>query len=172
MGVNRKKVPPHLYDRYGISSRPWPLISLIAAVGLAVAGYLLTSIGSDLASGGDVTLISWEETGIDEVTVSWAVRRADDQSVTCVLRVQDQDRFDVGYAVARVKNTASEPVFTSVLATRGQVFAVPTPVCEPVDPISSNIPGSHFRPGLLPPAQAGGLAAPWQAEPRWLETFN
>jgi hypothetical protein len=172
LGVNRKKVPPHLYDRYGLKARPWPVIVLIAAVGLSLAGYLLTSIGGDIAAGGDVTLITWKETGINEVTVTWAVHRADNQSVTCVLRVQDQDRFDVGYAVARVQSTGTEPMFSSVLTTRGQVFAVPTPVCEPVQPSSSNIPGSHFRPGLLPPAQTGGLAAPWQAEPRWLETFQ
>ena len=94
MGVNRKKVPPHLYDRYGLKARPWPVIGLIAAVGLSLAGYLLTSIGGNIAAGGDVTLVSWEETGINEVTVTWAVRRADNQSVCCAFRTRIASMWD------------------------------------------------------------------------------
>jgi hypothetical protein len=32
----------------------------------------------------------------------------------------------------------------------------------------SNLVGSHFRPGLLPPPQSNGLAAPWQPLTGWL----
>lgn len=172
MGVTRNKIPPHLHERYGIRPRPWKLIGAAAAVALSLAGYLLSSIGGNIASGGEVTLLVWAKTADDAVGISWSVNRADNASVTCVLRVQDSDRFDVGYAVVRVKDTAATPQFRTVIATRGQIYAVPTPVCEPVEANNSNIPGSHFRPGLLPPAQSGNLAAPWQPLPAWLEPLS
>lgn len=169
MGVSRNKIPPHLYERYGIGPRPWPLIAASAVLGLAVIGYLLVNIGRPIAAGGDVSLLTWRETASQTVNVVWSVHRADDASVTCVLRVQDSDRFDVAYGVVRVETTARTPQFETILRVRGQIYAVPTPVCEPGAPNTSNIPGAHFRPGLLPPAQSGQVSAPWQPAPDWLQ---
>ena len=169
MGVSRNKVPPHLYARYGIGPRPWPVSILGAALGVAVAGYLLLAVGRPIAAGGDVSLLTWNETDAATVTVVWSVHRADDAPVTCVLRVQDSDRFDVAYGVVRIQRTADTPQFETSLSVRGEIFAVPTPVCQPVEPDNSTIPGAHFRPGLLPPAQSGQVSAPWQPAPGWLE---
>lgn len=169
MGVPRNKVPPHLHARYGIGPRPWPLIVLSAALGIALVGYLLIAVGRPIAAGGDVSLLTWNETDSDTVSVVWSVHRADDAAVTCVLRVQDSDRFDVAYGVVRVQKTGGTPQFETQLRVRGEVYAVPTPVCQPVEPAKSTIPGAHFRPGLLPPAQKGQVSAPWQATPDWLE---
>lgn len=172
MGVTRNKIPPHLYDRYGIRPRPWRLIAAAGALVVGAAGYLLTSIGGNIAAGGEVTLLVWAKMPDNSVSLSWSVHRADNASVTCVIRAQDSDRFDVGYAVVRVKDTAGTPQFRTRIFARGQIFAVPTPVCEPVEPDSSNVPGAHFRPGLLPPAQRDGLAAPWQPIPDWLQPLT
>lgn len=166
MGVSRNKVPPHLYDRYGIRPRRTFLISTLASISLLVAGGLLWFIGSSLSSGGDIALVQWKEIGINQVQVRWTVQRADNEPVTCIIRVQDRDRFDVGYAVGRVRNTLARPDLTVTIATRGEIYAVDTPTCVVGD--GANLVGSHFRPGLLPPAQTGGLAAPWQPLTEWL----
>ena len=166
MGISRKKVPPHLYARYAIKPRRTGLIATAATIGLTIGGGVMWIIGSAITAGGDVTLISWREAGINQVEIRWNVHRADNQSVNCIVRVQDRDRFDVGYAVGQVRNTASRPELTVTVETRGEIYAVDTPTCAVGD--ISNLVGSHFRPGLLPPAQSNGLAAPWQPLTEWL----
>ena len=161
MGVTRNKIPPELYGRYDIVPARSRALKSVVAIGLLVSGVLLLFVGGNLQAGGETRLITWQQLSASEVSVTWSVERRDNQPVTCVLRVQDEARFDTGYAVTRVRGTATNPTFTTVVQARGEIFAVPTPVCSVGGPDS--ILGSHFRPGVLPPAQDNGLAAPWQS---------
>ena len=166
MGVSRNKIAPHLYRRYGLPEQtPWRLRAFagVAAVG---ALWVFWTVGSSMAAGGDTTVISWKVSSPTSVSIRWSVHRNDNQPLTCVLRVQDQERYDVGFGVGRVRNTASSPILTVTMITRGEIFGVADPVC--VTQGSQNLLGSHFRPGFLPPTQTNGLASPGQPLLGWL----
>jgi len=165
VAVNRASVPAHLHARYGIGpARPWLRVAL-SAVGIALVGGLLFAVSRPLAHPTDTTLINWKVDG-ETVALAWSVERVDDASVICVVRAQDADHYDVGYALVRIQHTAGRPGFHSVLHTRGTAYAVPVPECAQESQMRAA--GPHFRPGLLPPAQTDGLAAPWQPLPEWL----
>ena len=162
MGVSRRQVPPHLYRRYGIKSRTsnW-LGGLVAGLSIAATLVALALVGRGLGSGGDTKLIRWT-VGREAVELTWSVLRYDNQPVYCVLRAQDSERFDVGFAVVRVADTDQNPQLTSKLAVRSGVYSVVPPDCAPA---ADHLPTPSFRPGLLPPAQQPPLAAPWQPLP-------
>ena len=163
MGIDRKRVPPHLHDRYNIKPRPILAWSLSAIVAAAVVLGGLWQIGDGLVSGGRTALVGWEETSPTSVSVVWSINRPDNSPVYCVARVQDADRFDVGYAAFWISETGPTATYRLVLNTVGDNFSVPNPVCEAQG--FENLPGPHFRPGILPPAQSGNLTAPWQSTP-------
>ena len=164
MAVRREQVPPHLYQRYGIADvRPrWAVWAAVAGV-LAVL-LTLGAIARGIGPGEEVKLIAWQASE-DGAALTWSVLRYDDQPVYCVLRAQDEDRFDVGFAVVKVRNTAARPVFSTTLRVRGELFTVDTPACS-TD--SARLIRPHFRPGVLSPAQQSPLFAPWQPISDWL----
>lgn len=166
MGVNRKNIPPELHARYGISTSQKYVLPTVASFLVVVVGVLLFIIGKDLNAGGDVRLITWQSVSANQVELTWSVQRNDNQSVTCVLRAQDNERFDVGYATVKVRNTNDNPTIVSRLNLRGPLTAVVEPECQAGE--ARTLVGPHFRPGLLPPAQTEPLRAPWQGLPQWL----
>ncbi len=159
MAVSRATVPPNLYERYGLKPRnPFLLIS-IWSISLAIFGFLFLQVASGQQEEVETRLISWDAKSINEVQISWTVYQADNQPVYCILKAQDSDQFDVGFAIFKARQTKSIPQFTHTLKTNVEAFAVITPACA-LEPEA--LLGSHFRPGLLPPAQDAPLFAPWQ----------
>ncbi|MEN9692854.1 MAG: hypothetical protein RLZZ330_498, partial [Actinomycetota bacterium] len=94
-----------------------------------------------------------------QVQITWQVYQKSGKEVFCVLKAQDSDQFDVGFAVFKTSNSATPQQFTHTLNTLSSAYAVLEPTCELNE---SALLGSHFRPGLLPPAQDVPLFAPWQ----------
>jgi hypothetical protein len=158
--VDRKRVPAHLHDRYGIRPRNKPLIAFIGLAALILCVYVFVTVGQRVNTSSETRLITWETQSEKSVVVTFSVYKPQDEQLLCVLRAQDEDRFDVGYALARVDYPSKRPTFTVTLNTREEAFTVTQPICDYAD--SPALIGSHFRPGQLPPAQAGGLFAPWQ----------
>ncbi|MEY3407032.1 MAG: hypothetical protein RL038_93 [Actinomycetota bacterium] len=163
MGVDRKRVPNHLHDRYDIRPRPIAAWVVSGVVFAAVVLGGLWQIGDRLVSGGRTALVGWQELSPTSVSLVWSINRPDAEAVYCVARVQDADRFDVGYAAFWISETGPTATYRLVVNTVGDNFSVPNPVCEPSG--FENLPGPHFRPGILPPAQSQNLAAPWQVTP-------
>lgn len=162
MGVSRRQVPAHLVQRYGIRPAGFRWVwAVVAVVGAIAAASSLGLIARGLGSGGETKLIKWTTTG-QLADISWSVLRYDNATVYCVLRAQDSARFDVGFAVLKVRDTATNPQIESKLALRATAFSVLPPECQ-TDPTRLTSP--NFRAGLLPPAQQPPLAAPWQPLP-------
>lgn len=160
MAVDRKRVPPHLYARYGIRpNNPWPKIGVGTVLLSLVA--VLVAVGSGLGPGEEIKLIRWESEEV-EASVVWSAVRYDSATLYCAIRAQDEDRFDVGFAVVQIQANPDQQVFNHVLQLSQRAFTVDTPSCveNPEDLITP-----HFRPGLLPPAQIPPLYAPWQPLP-------
>ena len=158
--VDRNRVPAHLHERYGIRPQRNRLRVALGVVALAVGGYIFVTINQHVNQSGDTRLISWNNTSATSTEVTFTVSRPSDTRLICVLRAQDSDRFDVGYARVRIDYPSQNPRLTVTLATRSEAFTVTEPQCD--SPDSAALIGSHFRPGLLPPAQTQPLFAPWQ----------
>lgn len=159
MSLDRRRIPPELYSRYGIKPRK-KLWFALPVIGLVLVAGFFVSLGSRLVGQGSLNLVEWNETSPTTVEIIWNINRPDNAEVWCVARVQDAERFDVGFAAFRLSATAGLTTYRITLNTLGDNFAVPTPTCSPNG--WEELAPAHFRPGLLPPAQTPPLAASWQ----------
>lgn len=159
VAVTRSTVPTELHERYGLKPRNPILLTSVWGLASLIFIYLFLQVNGGQQEAVETRLISWEIKSENLVEVTWTLYQRDDLPVTCTIKAQDSDQFDVGFALFKTKDTASVPQFTHELLTLEGAFAVLTPTCE-LD--ESRLLGTHFRPGLLPPAQNSPLFAPWQ----------
>lgn len=147
--MRAKDIPPHLHERYGIRP-PSPLRWI--AVGLALVVAVPTGIyaASRYVSTQQVpfALISWASVDEQHVQLLWKLDPVAKQR-WCVLRAQDFDHFDVGFAVVPVAAGVDSVEYE--MATLERPLAVDVEACE-TDPYA--LPGPQFPPGVRPPVQA------------------
>jgi hypothetical protein len=148
------EIPPHLYPRYGIRKRRFPF-GIVAGILI-----ILTLIGYPLLIQEQVSirLISWQATE-ESAIINWRYEGEIKNRVWCLLEAQDEKRFDIGFALLELNATDSFQSLQHELKTSEKAFAVLTPICN--EDIT-RLPGSYFKPGVLPPAQLPPLYAPWQ----------
>ena len=150
-----RDIPPHLHDRYGI--RPpsrWRWVALAAAALVVVPVAVYAGSRYIATQSQPYALMQWGASD-DGTSVQVTFRTsAYDTTMWCVVRAQDFDHNDVGFAVVRVAAGTTDMDYT--LATIAHPVAVDVVTCNP-DPYA--LPGPQFQPGVLPPAQqAPGIA--------------
>ena len=159
MQVSRATVPPELHERYGLKPRNKFLVGGLWAFSLLLVLLLFLQINRGQQSDVETRLVSWQANSQNTVEITWSVYQSGNLPVTCVLKAQDEDQFDVGFALFETEDTGSVKTYSHTLNTISESYAVLTPVCELN---ASSLLGPHFRPGILPPAQNSPLFAPWQ----------
>lgn len=155
---NKSEFPLHIQQRYGLDrGQKMPIIfalviALIVGTGLGLAEYRKTHAS-----------ISWELRAFDiqsdtKVSVVWEIARSTNEPTYCVLRAQDINRMDVGYATVFVEpgesfvvmkydlTTESAPVLAEVLGCAGKP--------------EMRVPPANFPPGVKIPAQESPGLAP------------
>lgn len=147
-------IPPHLHERYGIQKKRFPFGLLAGA--LILFTFLAYSVL--IQDQVNIRLITWSASDTS-ATINWRYEGEITGTVWCLLEAQDEQRFDIGFAYVELAAESSNASFQHTLTTTGQAFAVLTPVC---DEDIARLPGSYFKPGVLPPAQLPPLFAPWQ----------
>lgn len=148
------EIPPHLHVRYGIRKKRFPfalLTGVLVILSLLIYPFLI----QDQVS---IRLVSWK-TDAATATIDWRYEGQISSSVWCLLEAQDEERFDIGFAYIQLRQSDSNKTLQHTLSTTQPAFAVLTPVC---DADITRLPGSYFKPGVLPPAQLPPLFAPWQ----------
>lgn len=152
--VRAQDIPPHLHARYGIRpASPWRWVALTAAAIVVLPVGLYAASRYVVTQQVPFALISWAAERDTRVQVLWRLDPIDERR-WCVLRAQDFERFDVGFAVVPVPAGTAEMSYP--LTTTARPTAVDVLACE-ADPYA--LPGPQFPPGVLPPAQpAPGLA--------------
>jgi len=141
--------------RYGMDRRPigtWiaATVLVIAFVG-ALAFVAVGVTGNPI----EFRLVSWSVAGPDRVDITFSVNRPADADVTCVLRAQDDNRIDLGYAVAEIPAGRTDELITYPMRTVAPAFTVELLGCS-VDGLPGVAP-PQFPPGVVPPEQ------PWTA---------
>jgi hypothetical protein len=152
--MRAKEIPPHLHARYGVrppSRLRWVAAALAAAVVLPTGIYAASRYVATQQV--PFALISWAALDEQHVQVLWQLDAAAERR-WCVLRAQDFDHFDVGFAVVPVAPGVRWVEYG--MATLERPLAVDVEACS-ADPY--DLPGPQFPPGVRPPAQvAPGLA--------------
>ena len=140
-----------MQHRYGLDRRPvgrWIAVALLVlafAIALAVVARALTKAPVD------GTLVTWQAVAPDRVDARIQVRRAQDVPVTCVLRAQDFNRVDVGYATIEVPVGGTQVELPYSLRTLAPATITELLGCS--EDGTPRVTPPQFPPGVVAPAQ-------------------
>ncbi len=155
---NFAQLPDHLKERYGVNQRNWSKIIatfILLACGIGLVLFTIIRNSRPSVAG---ELISFKVTSPNKVTVTWKVQRPEDASIFCVLRAQDIDKTDVGYATVPVPAGPKYSNISYNLTTNGQAVLAEVLGCGNTKNL--RVPPPNFPPGVQIPAQLPPGIAP------------
>jgi hypothetical protein len=141
--------------RYGMDRRP---VGAWVATGALIVAFVVAMVfvGMNVTRNPvEFRLVAWEVVAPDHVDVTISVNKPEDVSVTCVIRAQDENRIDLGYATVELPAGSAGELLTYPLRTLAPAFAVELLGCSVDGPPGVTPP--QFPPGVVPPTQ------PWTA---------
>lgn len=147
----RDQLSPQMQQRYGLDRRPvgrWVAIGALVLAFVATLSYIGFTITSSPI---DARLVTWESTAPDRTDITISVLRPEGAEVTCVLRAQDANRIDVGYATVVIP-----PGEGSLLLDYRLRTLAPARTAELLGCAAGSIPDvtpPQFPPGVVPPEQ-------------------
>lgn len=145
-------LPPHLKARYGEGrTSRW----VIVLVTLVIVGFVcaLAFVSFTLLSPKvEFKLLAWRGISPDRVDVTFEVRRSEEADIYCVVRAQDEQHIDVGYAVVPLPRGTTYVQLTYPLRTLAEAYVVDVLACEAGAPPTRVLP-PQFPPGVAPPSQ-------------------
>lgn len=154
--IDLRTLPPDLQERYGRRRRRSPWVWVLPALAGLVLAYFTAQAAWQIANPPvRWKLLTWSAAA-DHTTVTFEVRRPANAEVTCIVRVSDADRVDVGEATVTIPpgTDYAQPTYDIRTLSPGRVVdlvgcaqgTVPT------------VPAGEFAPGTTNPAQ------PWTPE--------
>jgi len=156
--TNPEQLPPHLQARYGISrgrSTAFFFGILIAVLVLVSVAYAYYRTKNPEIS---ARLQSFSVISDELVLVDWQVNRVKNQTIYCVIRAQDDQHRDVGYATFAIDGKSEASHFTYGLATTGRAVLTEILGCA-TSPVM-RVPPANFPPGVKIPNQSPPGVAP------------
>ena len=158
--MRAQDIPPHLHERYGIRPpSPWRWVAIAAALVVFVPTGIYAASRYVATQQVPFALISWSAVDEHQVRVMWKLDARSERR-WCVVRGQDFDHFDVGFAVVPVEAHATQVEYT--MTTTERPLAVDVVAC---DADAYALPGPQFLPGVLPPEQQAPGLTPGVHEP-------
>jgi uncharacterized protein (DUF58 family) len=161
--LDQPEVARMLAARYGTTNRDRRLVAVIAICAAALLAFLswATLIGATPPASG--TLLTYSLSSDTEVRVTFQVRTRPglEGPFICVLRAQDAQRIDVGYAVLDIRSTdGATEIVTYNLTTRARGRVVEVLGCDRGTEIPPTVPQPQFPPGVRAPEQSPPGRAP------------
>lgn len=140
-----------MITRYGLDRRP--LGSIIGAATLIVGFvaaliYVTSGLNRNTIT---AALITWDDVAPDRVSLTFEVQRKGTDTVTCVVRAQDQSRADVGYASITIDPGPASVRVQYELRTLAPAYVVELLDCSVGTTAAARQP--QFPPGVVPPDQ-------------------
>ena len=152
----KDQLSPQMQERYGFNRKSWGLTSLITLVIIGFGAALIFVTYSLSQNSVQYRLLAWEELSADRVDITFEVRKPAELPVLCVVRAQDENRIDLGYAEVEIPAGSEYERLTYSLRTLAPAFTAELLTCvasgEP-----TRVPGPQFPAGIAPPQQ------PWSA---------
>lgn len=147
---------PQLRARYGLV--PMPLWKRALGIGtvvvlVAAVGYAAWQISNPS--------VTWQVTGYHVAspqltTITFELQRNARTTVQCVIRAQDRDNTDVGYATVTIAPGAADVAATYPLATRATAVIIDVLGCSDNGP--PDVADPQFPPGTTNPPQQPSVA--------------
>ncbi len=151
MGSPFRDLSPAMAERYGVRPTPRWVVALVVLAGLGfVAAIGLVTLRL-IAPSVQYRVLAWNDVAADHVEVTFEVRRSEFQDVVCVVRAQDEQRIDVGYAEVTVPRGTTYEQVTYPLRTLAPAYIVEVLGCAAGGP--PRVTGPQFPPGVVPPPQ-------------------
>lgn len=147
---------PELRARYGLAPMAWWKRALGISLGtvlVAVLGYGAWQV-SDPSVNWQVT--AYHVVSAQQSTISFEVSRDARTTVVCVIRAQDQNNADVGYATVTIPPGAATVPATYPLATWATAVIIDVLGCADNGP--PQVTGPQFAPGTTNPPQQATVA--------------
>lgn len=150
-----------LAARYGTGRPWWARLAQVLAVVLVLAALAIGAWRGWQLSNPDATarLLAFDVVSPARVDVTFEVELPEGQAGTCVLRAQDGNRHDVGYASVLVgpAQGGTRVAGTYPLATRAEAVIAEVLGCAAGDRVPTVDP-PQFPPGTSNPSQAPSLS--------------
>lgn len=137
--------------RYGLAGRPLGRRIAVTVILVAFVGTLVFVTFGLTGNPVQSRLIAWDDVAADRVDMTIQVRRPETDDVTCVLRAQDINRIDVGYAEVAIPAGEPQVLLDYSLRTIAPAYTAELLGCAVGGPPS--VPPPQFPPGVVPPAQ-------------------
>jgi hypothetical protein len=138
--------------RYGLDRRP---VGRYIVVALLVIGFFIgvSFVWLNLtADRVQFQLLTWSGVSADRVDVTFEVRAPASENVLCVLRAQDSQRIDLGYAEVPVPGGEEYRLVEYRLRTVAPAYAAEVLECV-AEGDQLRVPGPQFPPGIAQPEQ-------------------
>ncbi len=155
---NKTELPEHLHLRYGVRQRRVAPILVGILIAAIVSGSLAFANFRQQNPSVSSQLLTFEVTSPTQVLVTWEVSRGSELTTYCVLRAQDIQRTDVGYAIVTVAPGTDYEQLTYPLTTNGE--AVLAQVLGCASSVTMRVPPPDFPPGVKIPGQVAPGVAP------------
>lgn len=140
--------------RYGLDRRPiGRSIGVAAVICVFIGALIFVARGLTASNETQTRLIEWNAVAPDRVDVTFQVVNDRATDVVCVVRAQDENRIDVGYATVTVPAGSSDDVIITTYALRTLAPAYTAELLGCAAGQGPRVPGPQFPPGVVPPAQ-------------------
>ena len=156
--IDLAKQPPHIQERYGSRTvnprRQWALLGFAT---LLIAGAAAVFF-NHRAQATSFSLTKFVVTSDTSVNLTWEIARPENHITYCVVRAQNDQRSDVGYATITIP---AGPAVTDVSYTlRTESPAVLAEVLGCGSSTRLRVPAPNFPPGAKIPVQDAPGVAP------------
>lgn len=139
--------------RYGLDRRPvgrWIAVFLVVSAFIGALAFITVAMDAGSVK---TRLISWAVISPERVDITYQVEPDPDDSIECVLRAQDENRIDVGYATVRIPAQPADNVVIPSFALRTLAPAYTVELLGCAAGGSPRVPPPQFPPGVVPPEQ-------------------
>ena len=142
-----------MQERYGLDRRPygrWIVVTIVVILFVGVLAWIAVTVNSNSVA---TRLIGWTIVGPDRVDITYQVQPDPSSTIECVLRAQDENRIDVGYATVDVPAQPADEVVieTFKLRTLAPAYTAELLGCSSGELL--RVPPPQFPPGVVPPDQ-------------------
>ena len=152
------ELPEHLKLRYGIRRRRVVPVLVGVLIAGVVSGSLAYASFRQQNPSVSAQLLAFDVISPTQVNVTWEVSRGAELTSYCVIRAQDEQRTDVGYAIVTVAGGTTYEQLTYPLVTNGQAVLAEVLGCGNTKEM--RVPPPDFPPGVKIPDQPAPGVAP------------
>ena len=153
MASNRDQWPPHIQERYPKPGKPWFLVFVAAIFVLVIGAFVTTGITRVINPPLNEKLLAWEIKDKNNVEVIFEVRRNENLNLWCLLRAQNENMTDVGYAILEIPQDGKNyKQINYNLKTYEEAFSVEVINCDD-EKESTLFKAPQFIPGVEIPKQ-------------------